>query len=225
MSYKSTKYILPKVIEVLPKVDSVVDFGPGSGFWLHAAHELGIKKLQGFGLPYTVEIPRELQDYVDPKPCLCDPWFTEANFNKPVKTSEKYDLVLCLEVAEHIPVEHEDVLLKSLTNAGDFILFSAAIPYQWGEGHVNIHWPSYWNKKFNDLGYKAADFLRYQLWDFTQEEIELHYKQNMILFVKENRYGELTLTEFDYSKVLNLPHPYIYCVLHGETYDDPNRKY
>jgi hypothetical protein len=226
MSKESAKLILGKVFPVLPVVKSLVDFGPGSGDWMVAANELGITDLKCYGLPYEVEIPKELQGLVRPMPLTCSKWFEEADFRAPVKVRKaRYDLALCLEVGEHIEEESAETLIKSLTAASDFVLFSAAVPYQWGDGHINIHWPSYWAKLFETEGYKAADFIRYQLWGYTQEEVEVHYKQNMVLYVKSERYSELKLPEFDYSKVLNLAHPYLYCTIHGEGYGDPDRRY
>lgn len=49
-----------------------------------------------------------------------------------------YDLVLCLEVGEHIPKEHEQVVMDNICEyvAKDLIL-SWAIPGQGGAGHFN----------------------------------------------------------------------------------------
>ena len=226
MSQESAKLILEKVFAVLPEVKSLVDFGPGCGDWMAAADELGVTDLKCYGLPYEVEIPKELHGLVQPMPLACSKWFEEADFRMPVKVRKaRYGLALCLEVGEHIEEESAETLIKSLVAASDFVLFSAAVPYQWGDGHINIRWPSYWARLFEAQGYKAADFLRYQLWDTPQDEVELHYKQNMILYAKAERYTELKLPEFDYAKVLNLVHPYLYCNIHGESYGDPDRKY
>ena len=58
--------------------------------------------------------------------------------------NRKFDLVLSLEVAEHLPSECAEAFVESLVNLGPVILFSAAIPYQGGENHVNEQWPEYW---------------------------------------------------------------------------------
>jgi len=241
MSLKSAKLILPKVFGALPSAESVVDFGPGAGDWIIAASELGVadENLKCYGLPEEVKIPEDLlwrlgdvqaaalQEIIDAKAARINKWFGEADLNaeKSIITERKYDLAVCLEVAEHLQPESAENLIATLTGASDFVLFSAAVPYQWGEGHVNIRWPSYWSGLFEAAGYKAADFLRYQFWDTPQDEVEVHYKQNMVLYAKKERYKELKLPEFDYSNVLNLAHPYLYCTIHGESYGDPNRKY
>jgi glycosyltransferase involved in cell wall biosynthesis len=66
----------------------------------------------------------------------------------------KHDLVLCLEVLEHIPDEHSDAVIENLCASGDNIIFSAAIPGQGGDGHINCRPKEYWVKKFRDMEYE-----------------------------------------------------------------------
>ena len=48
----------------------------------------------------------------------------------------KYDFVLCLEVGEHIPVQHEQVFLDNVAEfTAKDLIFSWAIPGQGGKGH------------------------------------------------------------------------------------------
>jgi hypothetical protein len=53
----------------------------------------------------------------------------------------RFDLALCLEVAEHLPAAAGDSLVRRLASVGARILFSAAIPGQGGRNHVNEKWP------------------------------------------------------------------------------------
>lgn len=55
----------------------------------------------------------------------------------PIELHRRFDLVLCLEVAEHLPASAADTLVRSLTGLGNVIAFSAAIPFQGGANHVN----------------------------------------------------------------------------------------
>lgn len=63
------------------------------------------------------------------------------------------DLVLCLEVAEHIASgEDEEILLQNINATTDSVLlFSAATPGQGGCGHVNERPHDYWRGKLTDL--------------------------------------------------------------------------
>ena len=60
-------------------------------------------------------------------------------------TEGRWDLVTCLEVAEHIEPEFAGVFVKNLVGLGDQILLSAAPPGQDGHGHVNCQDSRYWD--------------------------------------------------------------------------------
>jgi len=51
--------------------------------------------------------------------------------------SPKFDLCMCLEVAEHLEPEYADTLIDSITSLSSMVLFTAATPNQLGTGHVN----------------------------------------------------------------------------------------
>lgn len=90
----------------------------------------------------------------------------------------KYDLCLCLEVAEHISERVADLLIEWLCSLSDNVLFSAAIPNQGGTGHINEQWQEYWAEKFYANGFGAE--LCYPVKD--NPNCCLWYRQNMILY-------------------------------------------
>jgi hypothetical protein len=63
-------------------------------------------------------------------------------------SSGRYDLMLSLEVAEHLPANAGPSFVATLCALGDVVLFSAAIPHQGGVNHINETWPGYWNALF-----------------------------------------------------------------------------
>jgi SAM-dependent methyltransferase len=65
----------------------------------------------------------------------------------------RFDLCMCLEVAEHIEPDYADTLVNSCCALSDLILFTAAPPGQEGLSHVNLQEPKYWFKKFETKGY------------------------------------------------------------------------
>ncbi len=65
----------------------------------------------------------------------------------------RFDLALCLEVAEHIPEEFTETFLKNLTAFSDRLVMSAAPPGQGGHHHVNEKPRRYWAEKLAGLGY------------------------------------------------------------------------
>lgn len=110
--------------------------------------------------------------------------FHPIDFEKstpPVYTSE---LVICLEVLEHIHAKYCHKVIEYLTRCGDTILFSAAIPGQHGYKHVNENYPPYWKAIFEKFGFKQYDIVR-PLILFNQDVI-YYIRQNTFLYVKEN---------------------------------------
>ena len=148
---------------------SILDLGCGTGTWLKAAQDLGAGEL--FGVD-GVSIPAS-QFLVQPA------LFREADLNQPLRLGRRFDLVLCLETAEHLTPESADTLLDTLVAHSDSILFSAAAPGQPGTNHLNCRWPSYWQASFNARGFVCSDAVRWRIWN--DDRIEPWYRQNLLI--------------------------------------------
>jgi SAM-dependent methyltransferase len=148
-------------------VSSILDVGAGIGTWLRAAKEIGI--LDVVGIDGTSADLDEI--HVSPEV------IQKFDLTKPVFLNRRFDVVLCLEVAEHLDEGARATLIETLCAHGDFICFSAAAPGQHGEHHVNCQWPTYWQNLFNMRGYVCRDDVRPRIW--TNEAIEPWYRQNM----------------------------------------------
>ena len=172
-SYSSAKNILPLVLN-LSHPKSVVDIGCGIGTWLKVCQQLKIRNLLGLD-----------GKYVNKKLFKLDPqYFLATDLNKPIKIKQKFDLLICLEVAEHLPPNRAKSFIASLTSLSDTVLFSSAIPLQGGKNHLNEQWPSYWAKKFHKNNFSPVDFIRPQIWN--NSNVEWWYRQNVVLFVKDS---------------------------------------
>ena len=117
-----------KLPEVFPGVRSVMDYGGGPGTYLTSFRNAGVTTL------VTVE-PHPLGD------CLFANVTQDATdwVNAPLSglPSGAFELVMTIEVLEHIPSEHHEHVLLALAQAAkSWLLFSAAHPGQGGEGHV-----------------------------------------------------------------------------------------
>lgn len=153
--------------------NNVVDVGCGVGTWLKAASDLGSKNVYGFEGTWAKEnkfvIPENHVTYVD----LEDSW----------EIQEKFDLAVCLEVAEHLSEASGKRLIKKISESADMVLFSAAIPGQGGNEHVNEQWPDYWQNLFRDEGFLSVDLIRPKI--IRDVDIPWWYRQNIFLAAKK----------------------------------------
>ncbi|MCK4936766.1 MAG: hypothetical protein KAR84_07920 [Elusimicrobiales bacterium] len=65
----------------------------------------------------------------------------------------RFDLTLCLEVAEHIPENLTDIFLDNILKFSDTLVLSAAPKGQEGHHHVNEQPKRYWVKKLAEKGF------------------------------------------------------------------------
>lgn len=86
----------------------------------------------------------------------------------------------------NIPQDKSELFIANLCSFSDFILFSAAIPYQDGLNHVNCQPLKYWVDIFEKQGYACFDFIRPQLLN-KHEEILSWYLQNILFFCKNDK--------------------------------------
>jgi len=104
---------------------------------------------------------------------------------EPVNLSRRFELAMCLEVAEHLPAESADILVETLTNLAPVVMFSAAHPGQGGQDHVNERWPAYWYRRFAQHGYGVLDILRGPLSD--DPGVLDCYRRNIVFYVESSR--------------------------------------
>src|SRR5256885_16721965 len=167
---ESAREILPLVLELVNPA-SVIDIGCGTGKWLAIAHELGVREILGIDGPWV-----KAQLAIPPG------MFVEHDLSTPLKLDRRFDLALSLEVAEHLSASAARGFVRSLSDAADVVLFSAAIPGQGGRRHVNEQWPAYWAELFHEQSYECYDYLRPRIW--SNPRVAWHYAQNSMIFAR-----------------------------------------
>lgn len=172
---RAANEIVPVLIDLF-KPSSIADIGCGTGTFLKVFKTFGIFDVVGVdGSWVNRDLLREN---------ISDSEFYECDIEKGFNISKKYDLCICFEVAEHISEEKSKQLIQQLCMVSDKIVFSAAIPLQGGQNHINEQWIQYWQNLFNEMDYGLYDGLRQIFWD--NDNIEVWYKQNTFCFIKND---------------------------------------
>lgn len=150
----------------------VLDIGCGPGIYVRALRDLGFEA-DGVDLD-----PRCPYDKVN----ILSDEFTE-------KYAGKYDLAVCLEVAEHLSPDDADELVEKIVSVAPIVLFSAAVVGQGGHGHINCQPKEYWVEKFADHNYVVDSETTEDLVGFMQSGYHLGwFTQNAVVFRK---YGDV----------------------------------
>ena len=200
-SLMSAREIVPFIMKSIA-IDRVVDVGCGLGAWLSVFQEYGVGQVLGID-----------GDYVDLDRLKISPAdFQPHDLTQPLNLDRSFDLAMSVEVAEHLDGEYAENFVDTLVALAPVVLFSAAIPDQPGEHHVNCQWPAYWAELFYQRGYVVFDHLRLKFWQ--NDKVSWWYAQNILLFVKQSllpNYPQLT-ANFAYSTLppAALVHPSLY---------------
>jgi len=140
-SSDTAEIIVPILIDWYnPK--SVLDLGCNVGWWLHWFYRnrvTSILGIDGENMLSELKIPAHR--------------FITADLTQPINLEKRFDLLLCLEVAEHLEEQYADTLVQTCVNHSDTIFFSAATKGQGGYHHVNEQPHQYWIEKFAAHGY------------------------------------------------------------------------
>jgi SAM-dependent methyltransferase len=196
---ESARRILGLVFEYA-RPQSILDVGCGLGTWMSVSRELGVADVRGIEGqwldPSQLHVERELVATLD----------LEQGF----ALHRKFDLAICLEVAEHVSEAAAQPLIASLAAHSDVILFSAAIPYQGGHHHVNEQFPDYWIDRFAQHGFRPLDFIRPQIWN--DPAVLWWLRQNTLLFAHERAIAanDRLRQEAAIPRQLSTVHPDVY---------------
>lgn len=119
---------IPPFQFILDKYDvkSCLDVGCGTGVLLDFMSFSGVEEvfgIDGINSDSTVLRPEQ---------------YAREDIEQELDVGRKYDLVMCLEVVEHVKPDSTDIVIKNIDrHASDLIIFSMAEPGQPGNGHIN----------------------------------------------------------------------------------------
>lgn len=198
---KAPYAIAPLVLQFITPA-SVVDIGCGTGNFLKAFKTFGVNKVLG--------VDGSWADKKLVAANLDKGEFIEADlehFDHKL-LGNKFDLALCLEVAEHLAPAAADGLVKNLTQLSNTILFSAAIPGQGGYKHINEQWATYWQAKFAQHDFYFWDIMRPQI--ANHPDVPFWFQQNLFLVAHKDHPPQFDANSFNFQSCANYVHPDVY---------------
>lgn len=204
ISRRSARAVVPLLVKsVDPK--SVIEIG--SGEWLSAFRELGLSDLLRVDGAWATDTHADL-------PATA---FHGHDLAQPLHLCRRFDLALCLGLAERLDVESAQSLVESLTRLAPVVAFSTVPPSQDGKRRLNEQWQSYWTDLFDAQEYEPFVALRHALWE--NDDVELSCRQTLICFCARNRpelierLGEL---ERDTRAPVDVVHPDLHLKISGD---------
>jgi hypothetical protein len=146
----------------------ILDIGCGPGIYVKALNEAGV---DASGVDLDPRCPYDVMDV-----------FSDA-FDQ--KYAGKYDLAMCIEVAEHLPESMADELVRRLVSVAPTVLFSAAVPGQGGHGHINCQPKQYWIDKFATRNYVVDSEATQKLVSFMASGYHMGWFRNNAVVFKQ----------------------------------------
>jgi cyclopropane fatty-acyl-phospholipid synthase-like methyltransferase len=154
-------------LAMMSKYKTVLDVGCGDGSYVKLLYDHGIEASGYDGNPNT--------------PTLSDGICGIMDFSEP-RNLGKFDMVICLEVGEHVPEEYEEILLDNIANhAEKAVVLSWAIPDQGGFGHVNCRDNKYIISKMKKRGFVIEENFTAVLREHSEKT---WFKRTLMVFEK-----------------------------------------
>ena len=148
---KSTLIFAKLIKEIIKKnkIKTMLDYGCGKGFFYkNPSNQNGLQI-------------KSLRNYWDIDIDLYDPCFEE---NSNLNEDKNYDLLICVDVLEHIPKEDIYWILEKLMTKAKKYLFinvacypAIALLPNGKNAHINIQPPKWWHEKFLNFQDKLQD--------------------------------------------------------------------
>jgi 2-polyprenyl-3-methyl-5-hydroxy-6-metoxy-1,4-benzoquinol methylase len=162
------------VAEILDRrltFQSVFDIGCGAGQLLRAFAQLG-KQTVGCEIS-EAGIRQAGNDLI----------VFQADAGQRILLSRHFDLVTCIEVAEHLDRRNADRLVENCTTYAEQVFFTAAVEGQVGVGHINLQPRRFWVDLFEKRGFSWQQAVSEQIrQEMRDAEVVSWIVENMMVF-------------------------------------------
>jgi SAM-dependent methyltransferase len=150
---------------------SVLQIGCGPGAYLKYFASQGTQRIKG------VDGAEGRSRFLQPDE------YVQVDLDKPFELGEPFDLVVCVEVVQHIPAQSEHIIISSITrHARERIVFSGARAGQHGAGHINCQPISHWLDLFASAGWHPCLFDSLALRSLSTFP---WFRGNLVVFTKD----------------------------------------
>lgn len=121
--------------------ETSLDLGAGDGGYSYVMGEMGTDA-------WAIEVSSDATDIMhESVQCAIH------DLREPLHLGRQFELIICLEVAEHLPESAADTLCDTIgKHASKLLLFSSAPPGQGGHGHINLQPFEYWQSRLETRG-------------------------------------------------------------------------
>ncbi len=147
LKIKTAPDIISKIISILHPT-TCLDVGCGTGVYVEEFNKQSVKTIGVDGNLATKTILKTSPENVLYK-----------DIRHHLELNQKYDLVFCIELIEHIEEKYEDILLFNLTqHTSNWLLVTTGEDTKGKEkDHLNEKPVEYWKEKITDLGFKFKE--------------------------------------------------------------------
>ena len=167
--------------EVFPHARVFVDVGCGSGAYAHEINSCGLialgceKSRVGRCMAKIQGVDVRAFDLGRPDPVP----LPKMSAGMP----PTFDIAYCIEVAEHLPADLGDRLVRLLCELAPTVVFTAAQPGQGGAGHLNEQPGRYWEERFRRLGFELSRSRTDELAEqFVRRGVSYWLPENVLVF-------------------------------------------
>lgn len=157
-------WLVDLVLNNLKNINKVLDAGANRGYLMHSFMSRGI---DAYGFDILEDKSRVLPE--------CRNNFKLGSILNIPEFNINFDLVTCIDVFEHIPINYIDLMAEELIKLKSKYLVFQISNDVISDGHITIKPSSFWIKKFTRGGYRLMNELQDKLeTTLTHDKSELY---------------------------------------------------